>query len=191
MLATVLLSFGVPLLLGGDERGRTQQGNNNAYCQDNQLTWFDWSSADDELLAFTRRLIAFRKDHPVFRRRRYLAGAEASELGWFTPAGTPMSTADWADPGALSLAIYLDGSDDPDRGQDGTPLLDDDFLVLVNAWWGALDFVIPDTRPGLVWQAELDSYDPAAPATEPPRHPGDRITVGPRSVVVLSGPVPR
>src|SRR5713226_1336409 len=77
MLTTLLLSFGVPLLLGGDERGRTQQGNNNAYCQDNEITWFDWSTADEELLAFTRRLIAFRQRHPVFRRRRFLAGKEA------------------------------------------------------------------------------------------------------------------
>ena len=120
MLTTLLLSFGVPMLLGGDERGRTQQGNNNAYCQDNEITWFDWAAADDELLAFTRRLIAFRAQHPVFRRRRFLAGKEASELGWFTSAGSPMSAADWADPSALSLAIYLDGSDDPDRAEDGT-----------------------------------------------------------------------
>jgi isoamylase len=188
MIATQLLSFGVPLLLGGDERGRTQQGNNNAYCQDNEITWFDWSSADAELLAFTRRLLALRKEHPVFRRRRYLAGAEASELGWFTPAGTPMTAADWADPSALSLAVYLDGSDGPDRAEDGTPLLDDDFLALFNAWWEPLDFVIPATRAGLVWRAEMDSYDPAAPAVAPQRHAGDRLTVGPRSVVVLSGP---
>ena len=87
MLTTLLLSFGVPMLLGGDEMGRTQQGNNNAYCQDNEITWFDWSQPDTELLDFTRRLIAFRKQHPVFRRRRFLAGAEASELGWFTPGG--------------------------------------------------------------------------------------------------------
>ena len=188
MLTTQLLSFGVPLLLGGDERGRTQQGNNNAYCQDNEITWFDWSSADAELLAFTRRLVALRKEHPVFRRRRYLAGAEASELGWFTPAGTPMTAADWADPSALSLAVYLDGSDGPDRAEDGTPLLDDDFLALFNAWWEPLDFVIPATRAGLVWRAEMDSYDPAAPAVATQRHVGDRLTVGPRSVVVLSGP---
>jgi isoamylase len=189
MLTTELLSFGVPMLLGGDERGRTQQGNNNAYCQDNEITWFDWSTGDDGLLAYTRRLIAFRKAHPVFRRRRFLAGKEASELGWFTFAGTPMTPADWADPGALSLAIYLDGSDDPDRSEDGTPLLDDDFLVLFNAWWEPLDFVIPETRAGLEWWAEIDSYDPAAPAA-PPRHAGDRITVGPRSVTVLRGPRP-
>jgi isoamylase len=188
MIATQLLSFGVPLLLGGDERGRTQQGNNNAYCQDNEITWFDWSSADAELLGFTRRLLALRKEHPVFRRRRYLAGAEASELGWFTPAGTPMTAADWADPSALSLAVYLDGSDGPDRAEDGTPLLDDDFLALFNAWWEPLDFVIPATRAGLVWRAEMDSYDPAAPAVAPQHHAGDRLTVGPRSVVVLSGP---
>jgi glycogen operon protein len=188
MIATQLLSFGVPLLLGGDERGRTQQGNNNAYCQDNEITWFDWSSVDAELLAFTRRLVALRKEHPVFRRRRYLAGAEASELGWFTPAGTAMTAADWADPSALSVAVYLDGSDGPDRAEDGTPLLDDDFLALFNAWWEPLDFVIPATRAGLVWRAEMDSYDPAAPAVAPQRHAGDRLTVGPRSVVVLSGP---
>jgi glycogen operon protein len=188
MLTTELLSFGVPMLLGGDERGRTQQGNNNAYCQDNELTWFDWSSVDDELLAFTRRLIAFRQQHAVFRRRRFLAGAEAAELGWFTPAGTPMTGADWADAGARSLAIYLDGSDAPDRAQDGTPLLDDDFLVLFNAWWEPLEFVIPGTRAGLEWRAEIDSYDPAAPAAAPPRHAGDRVTVGPRSVAALRGP---
>jgi glycogen operon protein len=190
MLAALLLSFGVPMLLGGDERGRTQQGNNNAYCQDNEITWFDWSSADEELLAFTRQLIAFRKRHPVFRRRRFLAGKDAAELGWFTFAGTPMTSADWADPGALSLAMYLDGSDAPDRGEDGTPMVDDDFLVLFNAWWEPLDFVIPEKRAGLEWRAEIDTYDPAGAGAAPPRHAGDRISVGPRSVVVLRGPLP-
>ena len=183
MLTTLLLSFGVPLLLAGDEAGRTQQGNNNAYCQDNDITWVDWSSSDKELLAFTRRLIAFRQAHPVFRRRRFLAGMEAAELGWFTVAGTPMTGADWADPGALSLGIYLDGSDDPDRAQDGTLLLDDDFLVLVNAWWEPLDFVIPaGTRDGQTWQPVLDSYDltlaapgePAPPAAQATRSPSGR-----------------
>jgi glycogen operon protein len=187
MLTTLLLSFGVPTLLGGDEMGRTQQGNNNAYPQDNELTWFDWSSVDDDLLAYTRRLIAFRKEHPMFRRRRFLAGGNLAELNWFTPAGTPMTEGDWADPGALSLAVYLDGSDDPDWVGD-TPLMDDDFLVFFNAWWEPLDFVIPAT-PGQTWQAEIDSYDPAAPAAAQ-RQAGDRITVGPRSVTVLRGPRP-
>ena len=190
MLTTLLLSFGVPLLLGGDERGRTQQGNNNAYCQDNEITWFDWSTADEELLAFTRRLIALRQQHPVFRRRRFLAGKEAADLGWYTYAGTPMTSADWANPGALSLAIYLDGSDAPDHAEDGAPLLDDDFLVLFNVWWEPLDFVIPAIRDGQRWQAELDSYDSAAPDAAPARKAGDQVTAGPRSVVVLRSPQP-
>jgi glycogen operon protein len=90
MLTTLLLSFGIPMLLGGDEMGRTQQGNNNAYCQDNELTWFDWSRPDSGLLDFTKRLIGLRRAHPVFCRSRFLAGAEAAELRWFTPAGTDL-----------------------------------------------------------------------------------------------------
>ena len=190
MLTTLMLSFGVPMLLGGDEMGRTQHGNNNAYCQDNETTWFDWAGADTALRDYTKHLIAFRRAHPVFRRRRFLAGTEAAELQWFTPAGTPMDGADWADPGARAIAIYLDGSDDPDRAEDGTPLLDDDFLVLINSWWEPLGFVLPPTRPGAEWQAEIDSYDPAAPAGAPKRHAGDQVTVGPRSIAVLRGPLP-
>ena len=189
MLATLLLSFGVPMLLGGDELGRTQQGNNNAYCQDNEITWFDWAGADKELLDFTRRLVALRKAHPVFRRRRFLSGAEASELRWFTPTGTEMTSADWSDAGALAIALYLDGSDDPDRAADGTPLLDDDFLVLVNAWWEPLDFVLPATRENAGWRLEVDTYDPATSGrSTAAQAAGQRRTVGPRSVVVLSDP---
>jgi len=184
MLTTLLLSFGVPLLLGGDELGRTQAGNNNAYCQDNEISWFDWSAADTDLLAYTKALLAFRRDHPVFRRRRFLSGAEASELCWYTPAGTLMTDADWSDPNALALGIYLDGSDDPDHGPDGRPLLDDDFLVLVNAWWEPIGFTVPVTRPGATWQDEIDSYEPS-PAGGPLRQAGERVTVGPRSVCVL------
>ena len=143
MLTTLLLSFGIPMLLGGDEMGRTQQGNNNAYCQDNEIAWYDWAQPDRQLLDFTRQLVAFRLAHPVFRRRRFLAGAEAAELRWFTPAGTEMAGADWADASALAIALYLDGSDDPDRAADGSLLVDDDFLVLVNAWWEPLEFVLP------------------------------------------------
>jgi isoamylase len=190
ILTTLLLSFGIPMLLGGDELGRTQQGNNNAYCQDNEIAWFDWSQPDTGLLDFTRRLIAFRRAHPVFRRRRFLAGAQAAELGWFTPGGTAMTAADWADSSALALAIYLDGSDDPDRADDGTLLVDDDFLVLVNAWWEPLDFTVPATRAGLRWRAEIDTYDPARPAATASLSPGDQLAVGPRSIVVLRGPRP-
>jgi isoamylase len=193
MLCTLLLSFGVPMLLGGDELGRTQGGNNNAYCQDNEISWVDWAAADTDLLAFVRDLVAFRRAHPVFRRHRYLTGVEAAELGWFTPAGTAMTPADWGDGSALAIGVYLDGSDAPDTGPDGRPLLDDDFLVLVNAWWEPLEFTIGDCRPGLGWQAEIDTSDPAAPraADGSPasrRKAGDRVVVAPRSVLVLRGP---
>jgi len=175
----------VPLLLGGDEMGRTQSGNNNAYCQDDEITWFDWANADTALRDFTKNLIAFRRAHPVFRRRRFLTGVEASQLRWFTPVGTPMDGGDWADPNARAIAIYLDGADDPDRAEDGTLLGDYDFLVLVNSWWEPLGFVLPATRPSARWQAEIDSYDPAAPAQAAVRSAGDQVTIGPRSVAVL------
>ncbi len=188
MLTTLLLSFGVPMLLGGDELGRTQAGNNNAYCQDNEISWFDWSAADAGLLSFTTSLVAFRRSHPVFRRRRFLNGIEASELGWFTPAGTPMTQDDWSDRNALALGVYLDGSDDPDTGPDGQPLLDDDFLVLVNAWWEPLAFTVPAARAGQAWHTDIDSFDPAGADPAPPCRAGDQVTVGPRSVLVLRGP---
>jgi isoamylase len=148
------------------------------------MTWFDWADADTALRDYTKRLIAFRRAHPVFRRRRFLAGAEAVELQWFTPAGTPMDSTDWADPNARALAIYLDGADAPDRAEDGTLMLDDDFLVLVNSWWEQLDFVLPATRAEAAWRVELDSFDPTREVAG--RHAGDRITVSPRSIVVLS-----
>jgi glycogen operon protein len=182
------------MLLGGDEMGRTQQGNNNAYCQDNEITWLDWTAQaqaqDGGLLEFTRRLIALRKAHPVFRRNRFLAGADARDLRWFTPAGPEMTDAEWSDPGRLAVAFYLDGYDAPDRAPDGSWLTDDDFLVLVSAWWEPLEFTLPATRPEAEWQLVLDSHDlapPAGPAAQR-RKAGDHVTVGPRSVVVLLDP---
>ena len=188
MLTTLLLSSGIPLLLGGDELGRTQDGNNNAYCQDNEVSWVDWSATDTGLLGFTQHLVALRRSHPVFRRHRFLTGIEAAELGWFTPAGTPMTQAGWADGDALTLGVYLDGSDAPDTGPDGQPLLDDDFLVLVNAWWEPMSFTIPPTRPGQAWQREVDSYDPPGAWAAARTQAGDHVTAGPRSVVVLRAP---
>jgi isoamylase len=173
------------MLCGGDELGRSQGGNNNAYCQDNELSWLDWSQPDQDLLAFTRRLVAFRRAHPVFRRRRFLVGIEAAQLAWYTPAGTPMTVENWADPNARALAIYLDGGDDPDLAEDGTPLVDDDFLVLVNGWWEKLEFRIPDIGGAGGWRVELDTYDPT-PATSPEVvRTGDGRTLGPQSIVVL------
>jgi glycogen operon protein len=187
MLTTLLLSFGVPMLLGGDELGRTQRGNNNAYCQDNPISWLDWTAPDERLTAFTTRLIALRRSHPVFRRRRFLTGVEASDLGWYTPAGRAMTVANWGDRGARSLALYLDGADDPDYADDGTPLVDDDFLLLVNAWWEPLDFVVPDVRADQIWEPAIDTYEPTGIAASGKFAAGDHVTVRPRSVVVLQG----
>ena len=191
MLTTLLLSFGVPMVLGGDELGRTQHGNNNAYCQDNETTWFDWSNADRDLMAFTQRLIALRRAHPVFRRRRFLVGMDAQELRWFTPAGTPMTAENWADPAARCLGIYLDGDDAPDRADDGTLLVDDEFLVLVNGWWEPLQFVVPDVGHARDWRVELDTYEPAPPSAPAALATGDHVTLGPQSITVLRSPTPR
>ena len=179
-LVTLLLSAGVPLLLGGDELGRTQRGNNNAYCQDNEITWFDWSAVDQDLLRFTKGLIALRRGHPVFRRPRYLTGKAAADLAWFTPAGAQMTAQDWADPNARSVALFIDGATDPDVGPDGTPMVDDDFLVLVNAWWEPLTFTVPADLPARQWIVVCDTHDPERSGAV-----GHEVTVGQRSMVVL------
>ncbi|MBV8180009.1 MAG: glycogen debranching enzyme, partial [Mycobacterium sp.] len=180
LLLTLLLSAGVPLLLGGDELGRTQRGNNNAYCQDNEITWFDWSTVDHELLKFTKDLVALRRRHPVFRRRRYLTGPAAADLRWFTPAGTEMTDQDWADPEARAVALWVDGSTDPDVAPDGTPLVDDDFLILVNAWWEPLTFTMPEAIVARRWDIVCDTFEPACKGAF-----GGQVAVGPRSAVGL------
>ncbi|MGZ4618521.1 MAG: glycogen debranching enzyme, partial [Frankiaceae bacterium] len=126
--------------------------------------------------------------HPVFRRRRFHGETEASALRWFTPAGTEMTAAGWPAASAHAIALYLDGSDDPDQDADGTPLLDDDFLILVNARPEPLKFVLPAARDQATWRIELDTYDPAVPGSTAAagREAGDHITVSPRSIVVLS-----
>jgi isoamylase len=182
-LVTLLLSAGVPLLLGGDEMGRTQRGNNNAYCQDNEITWFDWSTVDKELLQFTKDLIALRRQHPVFRRRRYSTGKAAVDLLWFTPAGVEMTPQSWSDPNARSIALLIDGATDPDVGTDGTPLIDDDFLFFANAWWEPLKFQLPPDVSSRRWEIVCDTFDSA--------HSGvveGGVEVGARSILVLSAP---
>jgi len=186
MLATLLLSQGVPLLLGGDELGRTQRGNNNAYCQDDDLTWFDWSAVDADLLAFTRRLIALRRGHPALRRHRFLDGSAAGALRWSTPAGDEMSAADWADPEARAVTLYLDGHAAPDRDDEGRAMVDDDFALLVNGWWEPLTCTVPPARPGRRWVGEVDTFDPTTPpAVDPTAGSAGTVVVGPRSLVLL------
>jgi glycogen operon protein len=192
MLATLVLSLGVPMLLGGDELGRGQSGNNNAYCQDNALSWYDWDAVDVDLLAFTRRLIALRRAHPALRRRRYLTGDLRGEVGWYTPAGTPMTDTDWANLQSRSVAVYINGTAQPDQGSRGQPLLDDDLLILVNGWWEPLDFTLPGLPdlPAMtyrrIWRRDLDTADPAAGGQPVP--PGACVTVAPRSLVFLTSP---
>ena len=182
LLSTVLLARGVPLLLGGDELGRTQGGNNNAYCQDNEITWFDWSAIDTDLRDFTASLIALRRAHPALRRRRYPVAADA--VRWLRPDGQPMTPADWADPAGKSIAMVISGTLEADLADDGSPLLDDELILLVNAWWEPEKFILgePDVVGGRTLAVACDSFDPArAGATVDP----GSVTVGPRSVVLL------
>jgi isoamylase len=194
LLATLLLSLGVPMLLGGDEVGRTQGGNNNAYCQDNPTSWFDWNHVDQDLLTFTTGLIAIRRAHAALRRRRYLSGALPGEVDWFTPAGEVMTDADWRDPLARAVALRLDGMAEPDRDADGQPMIDEDLLALTNGWWEPLEFTLPppprhDHRPSAGWRLELDTFSGTVWPVDATLQPaGASITVGPRSLVLLVSP---
>ena len=162
-------------------------------CQDNDVSWFDWANVDHDLLDFTQRLIRLRREHPVLRRRRFLTGAEAHEVGWFTPSGTAMTDSDWDDTQARAIAVYLDGQDDPDRAADGTPLLDDDLFICANAWWEPLDFTIPTQDPDTSWTVLVDTANPSVGRTSGSSGPspqlsnGDRITVVGRSIAVVLG----
>ena len=164
LLATLLLSQGVPMLLGGDEMGRTQGGNNNAYCQDNEVSWFDWEQQDGALVAFTQRLINLRKSHPVFRRRHFfqgqtLHGDDVSDIAWFRTDGTQMTDTDWREGYAKTLGVFLNGDAIPDLGARGERITDDSFLVLFNAHFEAVDFVLPAEQYGERWVKVLDTAD--------------------------------
>jgi isoamylase len=163
-LATLLLSQGVPMLGGGDEIGRTQEGNNNAYCQDNELSWYDWEKADTALLKFTQDLIKLRTEHPVFTRRRWfqgrpIRGHEVSDIGWFTPGGTEMSDQDWQTGFAKSLGVFLNGSAIRMTDERGRHLVDDSFYVMFNAHSEPVEFVLPESKWGEQWTIALDTND--------------------------------
>ncbi len=170
-LATLLFSQGVPMLLAGDELGRTQRGNNNTYCQDNELSWIDWGAADDELIAFTAQLVRLRKTHPTFRRRRYFQGKHlrGQDLQWLNPDGAEMTPENWADPFARCLGALYTASGFEERSPRGERITDDDFLLLVNAHYEGIDFRLPQSGP---WRAlvdtarQLDPRDAAEPQLE-------------------------
>jgi glycogen operon protein len=161
-LTTLLLSQGVPMILGGDEIGRTQQGNNNAYCQDNEISWFDWEHADQGLLEFTRRLIAFWREHPTFRRRgwfkgRPIRGAEVKDVAWFRPDGNEMTEQDWNEWFAKSFMLFLNGDALRVRDERGRPMCDDTFLLLFNAHVESMPFALPGDPWGRAWIPMLDT----------------------------------
>lgn len=161
-LTTLFLSQGVPMLLGGDEMGRTQQGNNNAYCQDNELSWYDWKNIDQELLEFCQNLIGFRLAHPAFRRRRWfqgrsIHGSQTSDIVWFTLEGRQMDEENWGEGFAKSLAVYLNGQNIPNPNPRGDAVSDDNFYIILNAHYEPLNFTLPSARWGKTWIKILDT----------------------------------
>jgi glycogen operon protein len=187
-LATLFLSQGVPMALAGDERGRTQRGNNNAYCQDNEISWIDWSldARGESLLEFTRRLIRFRLEHPVFRRPRFFAGVPGSaglpDVYWFRPDGRKMTRRDW-DSAPPRLGVFMNGAELGALTPDGARVVDDSFFVLFNAHHEDAVFTLPPRRFGSQWVLELSTSDPAADAVRFTAR--DELTVEARSLLVL------
>ena len=174
LLATLLLSLGVPMLLAGDEIGRTQRGNNNAYCQDNEISWHDWLNIrpeDEALQRFARYLIELRRQHRVFSRPRFFRGEVVSEAGikditWLTPAGEEPTAADWSNPYALSLGYVLGGAAGEFFTPGGQRDIDESFLVMMNAYYGDLDFQFPRLAVPMVWQALVDTAEPTGLARD-------------------------
>lgn len=161
-IATLLLSQGVPMLLAGDEAGRTQQGNNNAYCQDNEVSWLNWQAMDSELIAFTKKMTALRQQHPVFRRKRWFRGEPVESVGvediaWFLPEGTPMSDDHWDTDFARSLGVYLNGLSLRTRDEKGNKILDDSFYIIFNAHHDELAFQLPPAEYGDHWKIVVNT----------------------------------
>jgi glycogen operon protein len=191
-LATLLLSQGVPMIVAGDEMGRTQGGNNNAYCQDNEISWLDWGKADRPLQEFTRRVIALRRQHPTFRRRRWfqgrpIHGEQVHDIAWFTPDGQPMSEEHWGEGFSRSLAVFLNGDSVGAISPRGGPVGDDTFFVLFNAHYDRLPFTVPSGDWGRRWALVLDTCrDSVADAREGPLiQSGEALVLEGRSLVLL------
>jgi len=182
-LATLFLSQGVPMLLGGDEIGRSQSGNNNAWCQDNKISWFDWESGDDDVLTFTRRLIEFRRAHPVFRRTKFFDGRgdQLPDVWWMRPDGRRMTRKDWENTDARAIGVFLNGDELQSETRSGEEVRDDSFLLLFNAYFDDVTFRLPARRLGLRWKLELKTGRFDADRTTP----GAEVVVEARSLVVL------
>jgi glycogen operon protein len=190
-LATLFLSQGVPMLLHGDELGRTQQGNNNVYAQDSQLSWIDWANADEQLIDFTARVVRLRHEHPVFRRARFFTGNVVRsgpgeglpDVEWLTTDGSAMSDDDWETDFVRSVGVFLNGNGIRARDRRGQRITDDHFVLYFNAHDGAVQFVLPSAEYAPTWHVELDTADEAHPDNG--YDAGESVELPGRSVLVL------
>lgn len=192
MFSTLLVSQGIPMICGGDEVARTQQGNNNAYCQDNEISWTHWDLDDDRksLLAFVSKLIHLRLDHPVLHRRRFFTGRKAGddpntipEVEWFDHTGSIMDMNDWQNTHAFSMMVYLNGADIPEMDYYGNPTVDNDFILIFNAHYEPIQFTLPDENYGSKWKLVVDTYNPDGPELN--YEAGFAITAQSRSFMLL------
>ncbi len=195
-IATMLLSQGVPMLLGGDEMGRTQRGNNNAYCQDSELTWIHWDEADEDLVEFTAAVSLLRKNHPTFRRRRFFKGVPVlrgkgeplPDIAWLTPSGTEMTPDDWESGFGRSIGAFLNGHGIHGRDERGQHVVDDNFLLFFNAHDDTIDFTVPGADFSAAWQVVVDT---AGALTEADQfESGAAIPVPAKALMVLQAIAP-
>ncbi len=195
-LATLLFSQGVPMIAHGDELGRTQRGNNNVYCQDNELSWVSWDldETQEHLLDFTQRMVHFRAEHPVLRRRRFFAGdpghggeSEIGEIAWLKPSGETMQDEDWEQSHARSIMIFYNGDAIPEPGPRGERITDESLLILLNAAAEPVTFTLPDGTYGCVWRTAINT-DPTAGDDNGEYVPGDTVELLPHNTVILVCP---
>jgi glycogen operon protein len=192
IMATLLISQGTPMILHGDEMGRSQRGNNNVYCQDSELSWMDWTliERNADLLAFTRALTTLRTTHPVFRRRRFFKGRpirggdEVRDIAWLTPAGHEMTQEDWGSEFGRCVMVFLNGEALPEPDARGQRIVDDSFLLCFNSGDTCVDFITPNTEYAQVWTAVIDTAHPDG-STDLVVDAGAAITVIGRSLTVL------
>ena len=191
LMSTLMLSVGVPMMLGGDELGHGQDGNNNAYCQDNELTWIDWELDDrqKQFLDFARKLIFIRRSQPVLHRRKFflgraIRGSDIKDISFFNPSGQEMSDEDWNAGFVKCLGVRLAGDLINDENERGEPIVGETLLFLLNGHWEPIPFTLPATREGHVWDRILDTADPS----EEPRdfEEGQEYPLQDRSFVVLA-----
>ncbi|MEV0794240.1 glycogen debranching protein GlgX [Kribbella sp. NPDC050459] len=191
-LTTLLISQGVPMIAHGDELGRTQRGNNNVYCQDNETSWIDWELDEPQkhLLEFTRSLLTLRNNHPVLRRRRFFHGDTGidglGDLVWFTPNGTEMQNGDWQRDDARAIAVFLNGDAISEPDPRGEPVVDDSFLVLLNGNFEPVDFLLPPEEYGEHWTVAVDTTHPTGAGDEDPHVASSTVQLEARSTLVLT-----